>query len=58
MPKESPAQQRKVQRVMHEFKEGDLHSGGGNRTVKNPRQAIAIALREAGVPPKKPNAKH
>ena len=32
---------------MHEFKHGDLESGSG-RKVENPRQAIAIALHEAG----------
>ncbi len=47
MPKETPTQKRKIHRVMHEFKEGDLHSGNG-KTVRNPRQAIAIALSEAG----------
>ena len=47
MAKESPKQQRIVGRVMHEFKQGELESGGGGK-VKNPRQAIAIALSEAG----------
>jgi hypothetical protein len=37
----------KVQKVMHEFKAGKLHSGKGGKTVKNPKQAIAIALSEA-----------
>ncbi len=32
---------------MHEFKEGELPSGSGKK-VRNPRQAIAIALSEAG----------
>ncbi len=50
MAKESPTQQRAVVRVMHELKEGDLKSAG--HTVKDPKQAIAIGLREAGVPPK------
>lgn len=36
----------KVGVVMHEFKHGTLHSGSGGK-VKNPKQAIAIALREA-----------
>ncbi len=53
---------KKVGKVMHEFKEGQLHSGSKRGpTVKNPKQAVAIALseaREAGldVPPapKKP----
>ena len=46
---------------MHEYKHGELKSGG-KRKVKNPKQAIAIALseaREAGEkvpPPKKKSA--
>jgi hypothetical protein len=39
--------QSKVGKVMGEFKEGKLHSGGSDKTVKNPKQAIAIALSEA-----------
>jgi hypothetical protein len=51
MPKETPAQKKTVDRVMHEFKHGELESGpeGKAGKVKNPRQAIAIALSEAGV---------
>jgi Family of unknown function (DUF6496) len=45
--KQSPKQQEIVGRVMHEFKHGQLDSSSG-RKVKNPRQAIAIALHEAG----------
>jgi hypothetical protein len=42
------AQQKKiVGETMHEFKQGKLKSGSGDR-VKNPRQAIAIGLKEAG----------
>lgn len=33
---------------MHEFKEGDLKSSSGQK-VTNEKQAIAIALSEAGV---------
>jgi hypothetical protein len=47
MAKESKAQQQTVERVMHEFKHGELKSGNG-RKVKNPKQAIAIGLSEAG----------
>ena len=47
MPRESKAQKNTVGRVMHEFKHGELESGSG-RKVRNPRQAIAIALSEAG----------
>jgi len=32
---------------MHEFKHGELETGRGKK-VKNPKQAIAIGLREAG----------
>lgn len=45
--------QKKVGKVMHEFKSGKLHSGMGGKVVKNPRQAVAIALSSAGVKPKK-----
>ena len=41
--------QKKVGKVMGEFKEGTLHSGKGGKVVKNPKQAIAIALSEAGL---------
>ena len=41
--------QKKVKKVMGEFKEGTLHSGKGGKVVKNPRQAVAIALNSAGM---------
>ena len=45
----SPKQRRKVKRVMHEFKEGELKAGRGRRgKVKSRRQAIAIAMSELG----------
>jgi Family of unknown function (DUF6496) len=44
---QSKAQKETVGRVMHEFKHGELETAGG-RKVKNPKQAIAIGLREAG----------
>jgi hypothetical protein len=47
MAKQTKAQKETVERVMHEFKHGELETGAG-RKVKNPRQAIAIALSEAG----------
>jgi len=38
----------KVKKVMHEFKEGKLHSGSKEGpVVKKPKQAVAIALSEA-----------
>ncbi len=45
--KQTKGQKETVERVMHEFKHGELESGSG-RKVKNPKQAIAIALHEAG----------
>jgi hypothetical protein len=36
----------KVRKVMHEYKEGELKSGG-RKKVKSRKQAIAIALSEA-----------
>ncbi len=50
--KETSKQQAKIKKVMGEFKQGDLKSSSGD-TVSNPRQAIAIALSEAGVQKKK-----
>jgi uncharacterized protein DUF6496 len=47
MVKQSPKQKRTVGRVMHEFKHGELTRGRGGK-VKSPKQAIAIALHEAG----------
>jgi hypothetical protein len=44
--KENPA---KVGKVMREYKSGTLHSGKGGPVVKNPKQALAIALSEAGM---------
>jgi len=38
--------QKKVGKVMKEFKEGALHSGKGGKVVKSKDQAIAIALSE------------
>ena len=49
MPRhQTPAQQETVERVMHEFKHGELKTARGTRKVKDRKQAIAIALHEAG----------
>ena len=45
--------QDKVKKVMKEFKSGKLKSGGSGKKVKNKKQAIAIALSEAGLSKKK-----
>lgn len=43
----------KIAKVMGEFKDKGLHSGKGGKIVTNPKQAIAIAMSEAGVAKKK-----
>jgi len=46
--KKVPKSKGKVEKVMHEYKEGKLHSGSkSGPEVTNPKQAIAIALSEA-----------
>ena len=40
--------QRAVRRELHKFKVGSLRSGSGGK-VRSRRQAIAIALRQAGI---------
>ena len=48
MARQSKAQKETVGRVMHEFKHGELRMRGDGPKVKNEKQAIAIALHEAG----------
>jgi hypothetical protein len=49
MPRQQSGQQKKtVGRVMHEFKHGELKTARGTRKVKSRKQAVAIALHEAG----------
>jgi ribosomal protein L21E len=48
MKKMSKAQ-KKVGKVMGEYKEGTLHSGKGGKVVKSRDQAVAIALSSAGM---------
>jgi hypothetical protein len=45
--KYSPEASGYVEQEMKEMKEGKLKSGGSGKTVKNPKQAIAIGLSEA-----------
>jgi len=47
MPKYSKAAGKKVERAMHEKKEGTLKSGKSGKKVKSRKQAIAIGLSEA-----------
>ncbi len=56
--KYSDKAQRKVEKVMREYKEDTLKSGRSNKKVKSRKQAIAIGLSEARekgakVPPRK-----
>ena len=44
---------KKVSKVMKEFDKGELHSGKGGPVVKSQKQAVAIALSEAGMAKKK-----
>lgn len=39
--------QKKVRKVMKEYKAGGLHSGKGGPVVKSQKQAVAIAMSEA-----------
>ena len=49
-------QKNKVEKVMHEYKEGDLKSSSGDK-VKSRKQAVAIALSESGQSRKTAKAK-
>ena len=47
MPKYSKGAAKKVERAMHEKKEGTLKSGRSGKKVTSRKQAIAIGLSEA-----------
>lgn len=53
------AQQKKISKIMREYKAGKLHGGVNPKgpkkapIVKNPKQALAVALSMAGVKRKK-----
>lgn len=57
-PKSKAGKKKKVEKVMHEYEEGELHSGSKKGPkVTNPKQAIAIALSESGQSKKKKKKK-
>ena len=45
--------EKKISKVMREYKKGKLNIGKSKKKVKNRKQAIAIALNEAGVKQKR-----
>jgi len=47
MPKYGARAQKKIEHVMHEYKQGALHSGKARGPVKSRKQAVAIAISEA-----------
>lgn len=59
MAKYGKGAQKKVEKVMREYKKGTLHSGKSHKTVTSRKQAIAIGLsqaRKAGAKvPRKPS---
>lgn len=57
MAKESRRQKAVVGRVMHEFKQGELEAAQGGK-VRSRRQAVAIALSEAGASDRHPSARN
>ncbi|HEX4080025.1 MAG TPA: DUF6496 domain-containing protein [Rhizomicrobium sp.] len=60
MAKTTPRQRKTTGRVMHEYKHGELESGRSGKAgkVKSRKQAIAIALSEAGASKYKSKSKN
>ena len=56
LPKTTEQKRKKVSKVMREFKKGKLNIGQSNKKVKNRKQAVAIALNEAGIKQKRRRA--
>ena len=48
--KKATTAQKKMGKVMGEYKAGTLHSGKGGPVVTNRKQAVAIAMSEAKMP--------
>jgi len=47
MNKYGPKAQKKVEKTMHEYKEGTLKSGTSGKKVTSKKQAVAIGLSKA-----------
>ena len=54
--KTTDKKQKKISKVMREYKKGKLNIGHSSKKVKNRKQAVAIALNEAGVKQKRRRA--
>ena len=53
LPTTTDRKRKKVSKVMREYKKGKLNIGKSNKKVKNRKQAVAIALNEAGIKQKR-----
>lgn len=53
LSKTTDRKRKKVSKVMREFKNKKLNIGKSKKKVKNRKQAIAIALNEAGIKQKR-----
>jgi len=53
LPTTTDRKRKKVSKVMREFKNKKLNIGKSKKKVKNRKQAIAIALNEAGIKQKR-----
>ena len=56
LPKTTEKKRGKISKVMREFKNKKLNIGQSKKKVKNRKQAVAIALNEAGVKQKRRRA--
>ena len=53
LPMTTDRKRKKVSKVMREYKKGKLNIGKSKKKVMNRKQAIAIALNEAGIKQKR-----